>query len=115
MIPIGPYLVSSDITMAEKNSEKNASMATYSTPVAQAAGNSARQEILPASKIRMVSHQKPVAQTRPAIVSSAGPPACRSQGPTQPLSREAPISTASQASRCGRSFIRRCGRSKACS
>ncbi len=53
MIPIGPYLVSSEITMAEKNREKNTSMATYSTPVEQAAGNSARHEILPASKIRI--------------------------------------------------------------
>src|SRR5436309_1054430 len=59
--------------MAEKTSEKTACMATYSTPVAQAAGNSARREILPASKIRMVSHQKPVAQTRPAAASRAGP------------------------------------------
>ncbi|MGA8464099.1 MAG: hypothetical protein WB688_08040 [Trebonia sp.] len=101
--------------MAEKTSEKTVCIATYSTPVAQAAGNRARQEILPASKIRIVSHQKPVAQTRPATASSAGPPTCRSPGPAKPVSSEAPISAASQASRCGRSLIRRCGRSKACS
>ena len=113
MIPIGPYLLSSDITMAEKKSEKTASMATYSTPVAQAAGNSFRQEILPASKIRIVTHQKPVDQTRPATASSAGPPAWRSLGPAQPVSSEAPISTASQANRCRMPFIPRRGRSNA--
>ena len=115
MIPIGPYLVSSEITMAEKNSEKNTSMATYSTPVAQAAGNSGRHEILPASNIRIVSHQKPVAQARPTAASNAGPPTCNSPGPAQPPSSEAPISTASHASRRGMSFIPRCGRSKASS
>ena len=56
--------------MAEKTSEKTVCMPTYSTLVAQAAGNRARQEILPASKIRMVNHQKPVAQTRPAVATA---------------------------------------------
>ena len=37
VIPIGPYFFSLDITIAKKTSEKTASMATYSTPVAQAA------------------------------------------------------------------------------
>jgi hypothetical protein len=115
MIPIGPYFFSLEITIAEKTSEKTTSMATYSTPVAQAAGNSFRPEILPPSRIHIVSHQKPVAQTRPAAASSTGPPAWRSPGPAQPVSSEVPISTASHASRRGMSFIPRCGRSKACS
>ncbi|HUN30944.1 MAG TPA: hypothetical protein VMU95_02910 [Trebonia sp.] len=38
--------------MAEKTSEKTVCMATYSTPVAQAAENRARREILPASNHR---------------------------------------------------------------
>jgi hypothetical protein len=113
MTPIGPYLLASEITMAEKNSQKNASMATYSTPVAQAAGNSARPETLLASRIRMVSHQNPVDHTRPAAASSAGPPAWRSRGPAQPPSSEVPISRASQARWRGMSLIPRRGRSKA--
>jgi hypothetical protein len=115
MIPIGPYFLSLDITMAEKKSEKTTSMATYSTPVAQAAGNSFRQGILPASRIHIVSHQKPVAQTRPAAASSTSPPTWRSPGPAQPVSSEVPISTPSQASRRGMKDVPRCGRSKTCS
>src|SRR5215469_17614158 len=115
MTPIGPYLLSLDITMAEKKREKNTSMATYNTPVAQAAGNSFRQENLPARKIHIVTHQKPVDQTRPTATSSIGPPSWRSPGPAQPVSSEVPISTPSHASRRGTKDVRRCGRSKACS
>ncbi len=46
MIPIGPNFLASDITMPEKKSQKTNSMPAYNTPVAQAAGNSFRQEIL---------------------------------------------------------------------
>ncbi len=113
MTPIGSYLLSSDITMAEKTSEKTTSIATYNTPVAQAAESSLRPELCPPSRIHIVSHQKPVAQTRPAAASSTGPPAWRSPGPAQPVSSEVPISTASHASRRGMSFIPRCGTSKA--
>jgi hypothetical protein len=82
--PDRPVRLSSEITMAEKNRRKTASMPTYSTPVAQAARTRSRAAIRPGSKIRMVSHQKPVDQARPAAASSTGPPACPGPGAISP-------------------------------
>src|ERR1017187_949348 len=96
--PIGPYFLSSEMMVPEKMTEKTASMPTQHTAVATAAGNRARQELLPASRNHTVTPQKPVTTPRPMTASSTGPPAPRSTGPAQPASTEQPTSTASQTS-----------------
>ena len=67
--------------MPEKMTENTASMPSQHTAVATAAGNRGFQETLPASRNRIVNHQKPVSATRPITPRSTGPPTPSSPGP----------------------------------
>jgi hypothetical protein len=59
-VPIGPYSLSSDITMRDMKIEKAASIPSQNSPVPTAGGNILRQETLPASRSHIVNHQNPV-------------------------------------------------------
>ena len=110
---MGPYFLSSDMTVLEKMNEKTTAMPSQQTPVATAGGSRSRHETLPASRSHTVNDRKAVKAARPRTPSSTGPPASRSAGPAQPAKTEQPTSAPSQMSRRGMSFIPRGSRSKA--
>ena len=55
--PIGPYFLSSEVTTPEKTTEKTASMPSQNTAVGRRPGDRSRQEIRPASRNQIVTHQ----------------------------------------------------------
>ena len=55
--PIGPYFLSSEITVPEKMNENTTSIPTQKSAVATAEGNRARHDTLAESRNHIVSHQ----------------------------------------------------------
>ena len=79
--PIGPYFLSSEMTVPEKINENTSSIPTQNSAVATADGSRARHDTLPESKNHIVPHQKRVSPTNAKMATSHRPTALRNQGP----------------------------------
>ena len=97
--PIGPYFLSSEMTVPEKINENTTSIPTQKSAVATADGKRARHETLAESRNHIVPHQKRVSPTNAKMATSHRPTALRNHGPATAARETQPTVTTSHTNR----------------